>query len=275
LIKEENAMFVDVFGQDLDTFNDGFVDWIVGRVEEINVYVHSEDQPDEGDGHGHGIRENSSAILAELYNNMSLKQHMRARIEEEPRDFQAHLQLGIVLFKEDNFEEAKQHLLHAHDILPSYAGYPSPALVLSQIYEKEGNREAQLAQLRILLENQQHDYGSAMVLAEAAIQAGDIEQADYYLDRALQIDPYRIDVHQLKARYADLIADPGLAVTEYEVLAKLDITDPVEAQTNLAQAYLNNGQLDEARRNILNALEIAPSYRRAQQILLQSVDQAN
>ena len=147
--------------------------------------------------------------------------------------------------------------------------------MLSQIYEQEGNREAQLEQLQIMLENQQHDYTSAMVLAEAAIQQGDINQANYYLDRALQIDPYRIDVHQLKARYADLIQDPALAVTEYEVLAKLDITDPVEAQTNLAQAYLNNGQRDDARRNILNALEIAPSYQRAQQILLQSVDAAN
>ncbi|MBT8148166.1 MAG: tetratricopeptide repeat protein, partial [Gammaproteobacteria bacterium] len=274
-IKEENEMFEEVFEQDLDTFNDGFIDWIVGRVEEINVYVHSEDNPDEGDGHGHGIRENSSAVLAELYNNTSLKQHMRRRIEEQPRDFQAHLQLGIVLFKEENFTEAEQHLQEAHELLPSYAGYPSPALVLSQIYEQQGDREAQLEQLKILLDNQQHDYASAMLLANAAIEAGDVDGANYYIDRALQIDPYRIDVHQMKASYADLIGDPTLAVTEYEVLAKLDITDPVEAQTNLAQAYLNNDQLEEAKRNVLTALEIAPSYQRAQQILLESVDRAN
>ncbi len=274
-VKEENVMFQEVFDQDLDTFNDGFVDWIVGRVEEINVYVHSEDTPDEGEGHGHGIRENSSAILAELYNNTSLKQHMRARIDAEPRDFQAHLQLGIVLFKEENFTEAKEHLQHAHELLPTYAGYPSPPLVLSQIYQQEGNQEARLEQLKILLENQQHDYGSAMILAETAIAEGNTDEASYYLDRALQIDPYRIDVHRLKADFADLIGDPALAVTEYEVLAKLDVTDPVEARTNLAEAYLENGQRDEARRNILTALEIAPSYQRAQQILLQSVDSSN
>ncbi len=274
-IKEENEMFEEVFEQNLDTFNDGFVDWIVGRVEEINVYVHSEDNPDEGEGHGHGIRENSSAVLAELYNNTSLKQHMRNRIEAQPRDFQAHLQLGIVLFKEENFAEARLHLEEAHELLPSYAGYPSPPLVLSQIYEQEGNVEAQLEQLKILLDNQQHDYGSAMILAQAALEAADVEGASYYIDRALQIDPYRIDVHQLKADYAGLIDDSALAVTEYEVLAKLDITDPVEAQTNLAEAYLNNGQLDDAKRNVLSALEIAPSYQRAQQILLQSVDGPN
>ena len=56
------------------------------------------------------------------------------------------------------------------------------------------------------------------------------------------------------------------------MLLKLDINDPVEAQTDLAQAYLANGQYSEARQSVLFALEIAPSYRRAQQVLLQSVD---
>ena len=98
IVKDESERFNDVFQLSLEEFNTGFQRWIDQRVEEINVYVHSEDVPDEGEGHGHGIRENSSAILAELYNNASLKQHMRARIQENERDFQAHLQLGIVFF---------------------------------------------------------------------------------------------------------------------------------------------------------------------------------
>ena len=153
MVKEESDRFNEVFQLSLEQFNNGFQRWINQRVEEINVYVHSEDVPDEGEGHGHGIRENSSAILAELYNNASLKQHMRARIEENQRDFQAHLQLGIVLFKEEDFEQAKFHLITANDMLPSYTGYPSPALVLSQISEREGKPEEQLKWLEVLLNN--------------------------------------------------------------------------------------------------------------------------
>ncbi|MEZ7830348.1 MAG: peptidase MA family metallohydrolase [Gammaproteobacteria bacterium] len=271
-IKEEEERFDEVFDQNLGQFDAAFRGWIDRRVAEINVYVHSEDLPDEGDGHGHGVRENSSAILAELYNNVSLKQHMRARIEENDRDFQAYLQLGIVLFKEESFFEAKQYLNQAYELLPSYTGYPSPPLVLSQIYEQEGNREAQLQQLELLLQNLQHDYASAIILAEAALEESNFERAEYYIDRAIQVDPYRADVHQLKASYAETIGDSQLAVTEYEVLLKLEINDPAEAQTNLAQAYLNNGQALQAKENILRALETAPSYQRAQRILLQSID---
>ncbi|MDE0982201.1 MAG: peptidase MA family metallohydrolase [Gammaproteobacteria bacterium] len=271
-IKEEEERFDEVFDQNLEQFDAAFRGWIDRRVAEINVYVHTEDLPDEGDGHGHGVRENSSAILAELYNNVSLKQHMRARIEENDRDFQAYLQLGIVLFKEESFFEAKQYLNQAYELLPSYTGYPSPPLVLSQIYEQEGNREAQLQQLELLLENLQHDYASAIILAEAALEENNFERAEYYIDRAIQVDPYRADVHQLKASYAETIGDSQLAVTEYEVLLKLEINDPAEAQTNLAQAYLNNGQILQAKENILRALETAPSYQRAQRILLQSID---
>ena len=272
LIKEEEERFAEVFDQNLEQFDVAFRGWIDHRVAEINVFVHTEDLPDEGDGHGHGVRENSSALLAELYNNVSLKQHMRARIEENDRDFQAYLQLGIVLFKEESFFEAKQYLNQAYNLLPSYTGYPSPPLVLSQIYEQEGNREAQLEQLELLLENLQHDYASAIILAEAALEGNNFERAEYYIDRAIQVDPYRADVHQLKASYAETIGDSQLAVTEYEVLLKLEINDPAEAQTNLAQAYLNNGQALQAKENILRALETAPSYQRAQRILLQSID---
>ncbi|MEX0964138.1 MAG: peptidase MA family metallohydrolase [Pseudohongiellaceae bacterium] len=272
LIKADDERFDEVFEISLAQFDTGFRNWIDNRVAEINVYVHSEDMPDEGSGHGHGVRENSSAILAELYNNASLKQHMRARIEENDRDFQAYLQLGIVLFKEESFFEAKQYLNQAYELLPGYTGYPSPPLVLSQIYEREGDREAQLQQLELLLQNLQHDYGSAILLAEAALADGDHERAAYYIDRAIQVDPYRSDVHQLKANYAQIIGDSQLAVTEYEVLLKLEINDPAEAQTNLAEAYLRNGQALQAKENILRALETAPSYRRAQQILLQSID---
>ncbi|MEX0737730.1 MAG: tetratricopeptide repeat protein [Pseudohongiella sp.] len=272
-IREESEMFHNVFGIDMETFDAGFRDWIDQRVADINVYVHAEDSPDEGDGHGHGVRENSSAILAELYNSESLKQYMRGRVQREPRDFQAHLQLGIVLFREEAFDEAITHLRTAHELLPDYTGYPSPALVLAQVYEAMGNEDAQREQLAVMLENQQHDFNAPMTLARHALDSDDLEQAAYYIDRALAVNPYRPEVHRVGAELAARQGDTARTVQEFEVLLTLDQNDPVAARTDLAQAYLANRQPDDARMTVLRALETAPTYERAQQILLHAVDQ--
>ena len=274
-IKTDAERFDEAFAVSLTEFDAGFLSWVEQRVSEIDVYVHKEDAPDEGEGHGHGVRENSSAILAELYNNTSLKQHMNARIEANPKDFQAYLQMGIVLFKEEAYAEATIYLDTAYAMLPEYTGYPSPPLVLAQIYEKEGNEAARLEQLRLLLGNQQHDYNSAITLAEAAFASSDLSGAGYYIDRAIQVDPYRREVHELRARLASLQNDTAAAVVENEVIVTLEVDDPVEARTNLAEAYLNNGDTALAKRNVLSALEIAPSYLRAQKILLRTVAVAN
>ena len=272
LIKDDSERFREVFDLSMNQFDAGFSNWIDQRVAQINVYVHEEDLPDDGAGHGHGVRENSSAILSELYNNASLKQYMRTRLEQNPRDFMAHLQLGIVLFKEESYFEAKQALEAAHELLPSYSGYPSPALVLSQVHEREDNREEQFRWLEILLENLQHDDQSALLLAEDALEQENFERAAYYIDRALQVDPYESEAHALRALLADRTGDTGLALTEYEILLELEISDPVEARTRLAEAYLRNGQPEEAKQQVLRALETAPSFLRAQQVLLQSLD---
>ena len=273
-IRDESEMFANVFEMDMVSFDNGFRDWIQQRVDQINVYVHVEDSDDEGAGHGHGVRENNSAVLAELYNNESLKQHMRGRVEQQPRDFQAHLQLGIVLFREAAYDEAIFHLQTAQGILPDYSGYPSPSLVLSQIYEAQGNNEAMMEQLAVMLQNQQHDYASALKLAEAALAAGDTGLADYYLSRALAVDPYQPQIHRSGAQLAQQLGDTGRAVQEFEVLVMLDQSDPVDARTNLAGAYLDNQQLDQARLTVLRALETAPGYQRAQDILLRAVERS-
>jgi Tfp pilus assembly protein PilF len=44
--------------------------------------------------------------------------------------------------------------------------------------------------------------------------------------------------------------------------------DPALAHTELAESYLKSGNRTEARRQTLAALEIAPSYERAQSLLL-------
>ena len=48
--------------------------------------------------------------------------------------------------------------------------------------------------------------------------------------------------------------------------------DPVAAHTDLAEAYWQSGAAGDARKQTLAALELAPTYPRAQDLLLAIVD---
>ncbi len=266
---EENIK--TVFDLSAKEFNQGFSSWIEKRMAKVDVYVHLEDTADEGEAHGHGVRNNSSSVLAELYSADSVKNHMRDRIKKEPRDFQAQLQLGIVLFKEKNYAEAKRYLNKAKEILPEYTGYPSPPLVLAQVYEATGEREEQIKELEYVVKYHQHDVNSALQLAEYEIENNDFEKAQYYLQRAIAVDPYNLKAHSTFATLADQLKKHNDSIREYEILSVLDNTDPVSAYTDLAGAYLRGGYESNAKQTSLRALEIAPTYKPAQEILLEAV----
>jgi Tfp pilus assembly protein PilF len=61
---------------------------------------------------------------------------------------------------------------------------------------------------------------------------------------------------------------PDAAVREFKAVVALKPVDQAAAYTDLAESYFRSGQRAEARRQTLAALEIAPSYERAQDLLL-------
>jgi len=61
-------------------------------------------------------------------------------------------------------------------------------------------------------------------------------------------------------------------VREFRVALALGPVDVVAAHCDLAESYLLAGRRDEARRAALAALEIAPTYQRAQDLLLRVVE---
>jgi len=61
------------------------------------------------------------------------------------------------------------------------------------------------------------------------------------------------------------------AAREYEALLALNTPDKAGAYFHLAEAQLAAGNKQDARKNILKSLEIAPSYEPAQELLLKIV----
>ena len=258
---EMDPIFQKVFNESLDSFESGFLTWVNDRIRLLNIYVHEEDSNHLRLSPGSGT-----------FSPTDTAEALRKRISLNPSDFFAHFKLGMILYQKKDFEEAIKHLTIARDLIPEYAANPNPHLILADIYEQQGETAAMVRELEALVKYQQHAFDACFKLAQAAYKQKDYDKSTYYLERAIAVNPYHEDTHKMFAAIAMEKTDYETAVREYQVLLVLDTTDPVRAHTDLADALIRAGKKTEAKESALAALEIAPTFERAQTILLESLE---
>ena len=109
-------------------------------------------------------------------------------------------------------------------------------------------------------------------LASLQEEAGHPQDAAATLDGINDIYPLDEDLHR---RLGDLLLtlhnEPD-AIREYTALVSLHPLDKAGALYKLAAAYFAARQIDKAEEQVLAALEAAPNYRPAQNLLLQIED---
>ena len=261
--------FNKAFAVSLSEVEGQFLSWINERVARLDVDL---DQT-VFDSHDSSIpQDNEKSPMASQDKRNALIEALYQHLEASPRNFHAHLQLGLLFYADDNLVWALHHLTVASELLPTYNNSPNPRQILAVIYEELGEVQAMRSELEALLRVHPYAYEACLKLAQMAQSAGDDERAVYYLEKAIALNPYDQDVHRSLAAAAMRQLDYPTAIREYGVLLALDDTDPAVANTNLAKALLLNGNKSEAKRYALAALEIAPLFERAQDILLSTVD---
>jgi len=102
-------------------------------------------------------------------------------------------------------------------------------------------------------------------LADRKTQPAVLERA---LRRAVAVDPFDAPSHTTLGQLAMAERRHADAVRDFRVALAARPVDRAGAHADLAEALLAIGQKDEARRQVLAALEIAPTYPRAQELLL-------
>ena len=106
-------------------------------------------------------------------------------------------------------------------------------------------------------------------LAGLLTEAGNKKEAAEALDRLNYIYPMDGEQHQkLGALFLDMGNTAG-AIREFRAVAAHNPIDPAEAYYQLARAYNQAHQTDQAKDALLSSLEAAPSYRPAQKLLLE------
>ena len=107
-------------------------------------------------------------------------------------------------------------------------------------------------------------------IALAGLLAGsDPAEAAGALERAILIHPFDPEPHARLAELAAALGRPALEVRERRALVALRPVDRAGALYRLAVAQRRAGDATGARRSVLAALEIAPGYAEAQDLLLE------
>jgi tetratricopeptide (TPR) repeat protein len=193
---------------------------------------------------------------------------LRQRADADPGGFEAQIAAGLALFHASRRADALPYLERAEALLPDYAGKDSPHFYLAAIYKDQGKTDEAIAQLQKLTAISDGHYRGQLELARLLEDRGDLAGAAASLDRALYISPFEAAVHERLAALHGRLGDRPGVVRARRALVALDPTDRPEALYQLALALQAAGDAPGARREVLRALEIAPRFQRAQELLL-------
>jgi len=186
-----------------------------------------------------------------------------------PNHFPTTLRLGQMLAAADRPVEAELELKAALQLFPTYAGIEGPYLHLARIHRERGELEKSAAALTHLGNLNESAYQVHTTEAEVREQIGDVAGAAQALERALLINPFEIEVHQQLAELATSLGRHEQAVQERRAVVALNPVDRADAHYRLARALFEADEWDYARREVIQALEVAPNYEDALELLLE------
>ena len=160
----------------------------------------------------------------------------------------------------------------AVELYPDYVDEGSAYLLLAKAQSEAENEDAAVETLAEYHRRGGYDPGALIQLGRWQAERENGEAALQVYADALLVAPLSEEVH---AEYGDLLLEAGRAedaVQEFEALFALQPHDEAAARFRLAKAYLAAGDRDLANEHLLYALEIAPHFREAQQLLLEMIN---
>jgi tetratricopeptide (TPR) repeat protein len=182
--------------------------------------------------------------------------------------FLESLDRGRELLAGGKVDEAIEELKKAKAMFPEYALPDGPYALLAEAYRRKDDKRAAAAELQAMTSINEEAFVENMAAAAALLELGDRAGALAALDRAVWINPFDQDAHTRLAELAAQMSERAIAIRERRALLALDPSDRVEALYQLALAFADAGDMVSARREVLRALEQAPNYSKAQDLLL-------
>jgi tetratricopeptide (TPR) repeat protein len=191
-----------------------------------------------------------------------------------PDSFQAQVALGEHLRKAGRIDESFKVLERAAEMVPMATGPRSPHAMMAQMALERKDSGRAISELEKLLQYANTDLESVRLLAREleATNASAAKLTSAY-ERVAELDPFDAANHSKLGRLKMQAGDARAAVREFRAAIAAGSLDPASAHADLAESYLAVGDKVQARRAVLAAIEVAPAYPRAQELLLKVIGQ--
>jgi tetratricopeptide (TPR) repeat protein len=201
------------------------------------------------------------------------KEEILSKAASSPGDFALNLRAGAIYFADGDYEKSVMRLKRSTELFPFQIGDGNAYELLAQIYEKRGDKAAAAEALESLLKVDENDYGALEKLAKLKSEAGDKARALELIKMSFYINPAGNAAHTMAGDMLIERNDNEAAIREFQIAVAANPPNMAEAQYNLARAFQAAGKNKEARRAVLRSLEAAPSFDKAQELLLKLTGQ--
>jgi len=195
---------------------------------------------------------------------------LKAAAAARPESYIAQLALGQALAKAGD-PSAFAPLQRAAVLVPNAIGDESPHAIMAALAEKLSDRPRALREYEALINADHTNVEAARKLWTLAEAAGDERLMTVAVTRIVSLDPFDPAAHTNWGRMALKKRDAAASSREFRAAIHTGAPDKAAAYCDLGESYLLAGNRAEAKKQALAALEIAPSFERAQELLLNAV----
>lgn len=199
---------------------------------------------------------------------------LKKMAETNAGSFAVQMALGQALEKAGDHAGAIAALERAAALMPRATGDDNPNALIAAIAEKQGDTARAIRALQEVVKIDHADVEAARKLVALVAASKDDARLEDAYRRVVNVDPFDSSAQSGLGRLLMARRDHAAAVRAFRSAVASKPADPAVAHIDLAEAYLAVGKPADAKAETLQALEIAPSFERAQDLLLKLVDAA-
>ena len=195
-------------------------------------------------------------------------EELKALAVANPDSFVVQMQLALKLAETGDHTGAIAAAERAAKLIPTASDDNNPHRFIAGIALKAGDKPRAARALEDVLRIDHSDVESARTLVSLVEPLGDVARTEAAYKRVVDVDPFDAKAEAGLGRLALRRKDTATALRAFRAALATNPADRATAHTDLAESLVTAGQLKEAKTETLNALEIAPSYDRALDLLL-------